>query len=110
MQFASLRPPVITCEAVVTETIHLLSNYGQSPETIWQFFDRGVIELSFDLSVELESVAGLMRRYADVPMDLADACLVRMSELKPDCKILTVDRDFTFYRRFGRQVIPLISP
>ena len=51
-----------------------------------------------------------MHRYADVPMALADACLVRMSELHRDCRILTLDADFKFYRRFNRQVIPLICP
>ena len=64
----------------------------------------------FDLETEFESVAVLMRRYAEVPMDLADACLVRMSELQRDCKILTLGSDFKIHRRFGRQVIPLICP
>lgn len=109
-QFASLQPPMLTCEPVITESTHLMANFGQSPEPIWQFLRRGVLKLSFNLATEFESIATLMRRYGDVPMDLADACLVRMSELHPSARILTVDSDFTFYRRFGRQVIPLITP
>lgn len=51
-----------------------------------------------------------MRRYADVPMSLADACLVRMSELSDDASVLTLDSDFRIYRRLGRQAIPLLTP
>ena len=54
------------------------------------------MRIAFDLETEFESVAVLMRRYADVPMDLADACLVRMSELNRDCRIMTLDGDFKF--------------
>jgi len=66
--------------------------------------------VAFRLEPESESVAALMRRYADLPMSLADACLVRMSELNRDCRVLTTDSDFKLYRRFGRQVIPLLCP
>jgi predicted nucleic acid-binding protein len=53
----------------------------------------------------------LMLKYQDQPMDLADASLVRMSELETDCEVFTVDRnDFQVYRRFGRQEIPIIAP
>ena len=51
-----------------------------------------------------------MQRYADTPMSLADACLVRMSELLPDSRVLTMDSDFAVYRRNGRQAIPLLTP
>jgi len=51
-----------------------------------------------------------MQRYSRVPMDLADACLVRLSEQHRDCQLITTDSDFRFYRRFGRQVIPLVFP
>jgi hypothetical protein len=56
------------------------------------------------------ALAGLMRQYRDVPMSLADACLVRMSELNTDCEVMTTDRDFLVYRRLNRRVIPLIAP
>jgi hypothetical protein len=51
-----------------------------------------------------------MRRNADTPMSLADACLVRRSGLHADCRVFTLDRDFCRYRRHGRQVIPLLAP
>ena len=109
-QLASLAAPLLTCEAVLAETSYLLQQRGASVEFIWALLRRGAMRTAFDLGSEFETVAILMRRYADVPMDLADACLVRMTELHRDCKILTLDSDFKIYRRFGRQVIPLICP
>ena len=55
-------------------------------------------------------VLNLLRKYADQPMSLADACLVRMAELHDNCQIFTTDRDFLVYRRKGRGVIPLLAP
>jgi predicted nucleic acid-binding protein len=51
-----------------------------------------------------------MRRYGDMPMSLADACLVRLSETHSDCRVFTIDSDFVRYRRHGRQMIPLLTP
>ncbi len=109
-QLASGRETLLTCEAVLTETSYLLQQRGGGGDFIWSLFRRGAMRIGFDLETEFESVAVLMHRYADVPMDLADACLVRMSELNRDCRILTLDSDFNIYRRLGRQVIPLICP
>ena len=58
----------------------------------------------------LEAFEELLRRYRNVPMSLADACLVRLSELYGDCAVLTLDSDFRIYRRHGRQVIPVLAP
>jgi predicted nucleic acid-binding protein len=66
--------------------------------------------LGFDLSAELLSVLRLMQKYADVPMSLADACLVRMTETLPDPVVLTTDTDFRVYRRHGRQAVPSVMP
>jgi predicted nucleic acid-binding protein len=72
---------------------------------------RGVLRARFDLQGEVTAVTGLLRRYRSQPMDLADACLVRMSELHADCAVLTVDSEFRdVYRRNGRQVIPTLLP
>ena len=66
--------------------------------------------LAFDLGDQLAPVLGLMDKYADVPMSLADACLVRMSETLPDSMVLTTDSDFKIYRRHSRQVVPCLMP
>ena len=69
-----------------------------------------MIELEFALKEHFDEIAALLRRYASVPMSLADACLVRMSELRVDSVVLTLDRDFRVYRRYHRQKIPLRMP
>ena len=57
------------------------------------------------------AVGRLLRRYASLPMDLADACLVRLSELHADSVVFTIDSEFRdVYRRNGRQVIPTLLP
>ena len=71
---------------------------------------RGAVKPAFDLSDELDPVLVLMHKYRDVPMSLADACLVRMSESVSDSVVITTDTDFRIYRRHGRQVIPCMLP
>jgi predicted nucleic acid-binding protein len=69
-----------------------------------------VIRVAFDLAAEQAPVAALLRQYADVPMSLADACLVRMSELAGESVVFTIDSDFRVYRRHRRQKVPLRMP
>lgn len=109
-QFAATQGSFLTCEAVLTEAAYLINEHGGDLDGLWSFLRRGMVRVPFRLETECEAVAALMRRYSDVPMDLADACLVRMSELNRDSRVLTTDSDFKFYRRFGRQVIPFLSP
>jgi predicted nucleic acid-binding protein len=71
---------------------------------------RGLLQIDFRLEENAGPVAKLLVRYADVPMSLADACLVRMAELQPASGLLTLDRDFRMYRRHGRQVIATTMP
>ncbi len=72
--------------------------------------ERGGIKLQFTLADELERVRNLIKRYADTPMSLADACLVRMTEIHPQARVMTLDSDFSVYRMHGRQAIPLTAP
>ena len=72
--------------------------------------ERGVVRVDFRLHEQLGAVRQLFERYGNVPASLADACLLRMSELHEPCKIFTLDRDFQIYRRHGRGLIPVISP
>ena len=109
-QMASVKGPALTCEAVLVEAAYLVAERGGSPELLWNFLRRGVLQIAFDLETEFEAVAALMRRYQNLPMDLADACLVRMSGLHLDCTVWTLDSDFRIYRCFSRQVIPVNCP
>ena len=101
--------PLTTCEAVLTEVCFLLKQQFGGAEEVFELLDRGLLQLRFDLRAEHERVAQLMKRYGDLPMSLADACLVRMAETIPASRVMTLDTDFTVYRRHGRQVIPLLA-
>jgi predicted nucleic acid-binding protein len=108
---ASLRnlAPFHTCEAVVLETAWVLG----TPRGVLTLLARGdlVLDPNFDFGAERARLLALCDKYADREMDLADACLVRMTELTARCKIWTVDRaDFTTYRRHGRQPVPCEFP
>jgi predicted nucleic acid-binding protein len=110
-QFKAHPPPFQTCEAVLTEAEHILERIDpRSVEKFRDFLERGLIEIGFSLGMDLTPVLRLQRRYQDLPMSLADACLVRMAELDPDVSVLTTDGDFRVYRKGNRQVIPLIFP
>lgn len=89
---------------------HLLREVEQGPEAVLALVARKLVLPQFPLQDEAAAVANLMQKYANVPMALADACLVRMTELHRDTAVLTLDGDFRIYRRNRRQVIPLIAP
>jgi len=109
-QFAALRAPLRTCEAVLAESSYLLGGGGRTIDGLFGLLERSVLVVEFRLATEHRALRALMRRYADAPMSLADACLVRMSELADDASVLTLDGGFRIYRRLGRQTIPLIAP
>ncbi|MFO1186377.1 MAG: PIN domain-containing protein [Alphaproteobacteria bacterium] len=109
-QFVRLKRPIITCETVLSETCFLLRRGGIDPDHALALVARGALRIAFSLADEVESVRALMNRYRDVGMSLADACLVRMSELHARSEVMTIDRDFEVYRRNGRRTIPLIAP
>lgn len=109
--FKQLRPPLLTCEAVLSEAVFLLRLAPGGGDRVMDLVARGVLEVRFDLQREAAAVTGLLRRNRTLPMDMADACLVRMSELHGECVLLTVDSEFRdVYRRNGRQVIPTLLP
>jgi predicted nucleic acid-binding protein len=62
------------------------------------------------MTIEGTALAKLVQRYSNVPMSLADACLVRLAKLHPRAVVFTLDQDFRIYRREGRQPIPLVMP
>ena len=105
---ANLPAPWLTCEPALTETFHLVGDKGESQ--LKDLLRRDAIVLSFDLEEELKSVLALMDKYVDVPMSLADACLVRMTELLAEPFLITTDGDFKIYRRHSRQVVPCLMP
>jgi predicted nucleic acid-binding protein len=109
-QFGEIVPPLVTCESVFSEACFLAQRAHGGVNGILSLVARGAIALEFSLKERFDEVAALMRAYANVPMSLADACLVRMSETLADSVVFTLDGDFRIYRRNKRQRIPLLIP
>jgi predicted nucleic acid-binding protein len=101
-----IEEPLLTCEAVLAETVFHLQNSA----LVFRMIDTGLLRLAFDIESHRPELAKLAKRYADRAPDLADLCLIRMSELNPKLAVITVDGDFHVYRRNGREIIPLIVP
>ena len=107
-QASDFPPPWSTCEAALSEAYHLLGERGAS--AVCTMLRRRALVISFRIAEHLEPVTKLIEKYSNIPMGLADACLVRMTEILADPVILTTDQDFRIYRRHSRQVVPCVAP
>lgn len=103
-------PPLLTCEAGLTEAAFLLKREGRDTDPLFEMLERGVVRVALQVEEEQADLRALMRRYRDRPMSLADACLVRMAELHARGEVFTLDSDFRIYRRHGNKVIPVLMP
>ncbi len=101
-------PPWATCEAALSEAEHLLGTTGR--RNLRTACRRSALHVVDLLSEEMDAVMDLLDKYDDVPMSVADACLVRMTEILPGPLVLTTDADFKIYRRHGRKVVPCLLP
>ena len=109
-QLKGLPIPFLTCEAVITEACFLMQSKPDGKDDVLRMLADGVLQIDFSLADEVTEVKALLRKYKDVPMSLADACLVRMSELMDNSVVFTTDGDFHIYRKNGKQKIDLIIP
>jgi predicted nucleic acid-binding protein len=109
-RFQEFTEPLLTCEAVLTEAFHLLRKISPSQSNLLALWERGLLRIELSAENEKEAILGLLRRFRSIPISFADACLVRMSELRQNCAVWTLDNDFRAYRRSGRQSIPLLTP
>lgn len=98
--------PLLTCEAVLAETAFHLRDSA----LVLRMVETGLVRVGFGLDEHRANLAVLAHRYHDRKPDLADLCLIRMSELYPDLPVITVDGDFRVYRRNGREAIPTVMP
>jgi predicted nucleic acid-binding protein len=102
-----LGPPFYSCAEAMAEAAAMTGR----PAALVEMIQAKEIILHFDLSDQAAAVLALLKKYHDRDMDLADACIVRMSELMRDSRVITLDRsDFAVYRRNGRELIPQIVP
>ena len=109
-QMADIQPPLISCEAVLAEATYLTRQVPGARIALIEMVGEGFLSIGVAVADQHAALLAMVRRYANVPMSLADACLVRMAELYPQSPILTLDRDFEVYRKNGRQVIDLLCP
>jgi predicted nucleic acid-binding protein len=99
--------PLLTCESVLAEA----ASHLRSVATVLAMSREGLVQVAFDCREHWPQLEALARRYADRNPDLADLCLVRLSELHPRLNVITVDsEDFRVYRRNKREIIPTICP
>ncbi len=101
--------PLLTAEPVLAEAMYLLRSTQGGERKVLELVRAGLLRLPLRIETQAAELEALMRRYADVPMSLADACLVRLVELMPDASVLTLDSDFTVYRARKNKVIQLVD-
>lgn len=109
-KFQEMPAPFLTCEPVLTETFFLVSKHSGGARRFFNLLGSGLLEVDFPIIREREALWKLIHKYEDLPMSLADACLVRLAELHPSANVFTLDRHFRTYRKNGRQQIPVIMP
>jgi predicted nucleic acid-binding protein len=109
-EFAEIRQPALTCDAVISEACFLLRTVPDARAKIFALIERGVLRVVPILPDESAAVRTLLARYGE-RMDYADACLIRLSEIHRKHTVVTTDAaDFRIYRRLGRQGLPLRVP
>lgn len=109
-QVRSLPRPFLTSEPVLTESAFILARDGFDADELFALAESGLLSVGLEFNRQRQTLRALMRRYRNVPMSLADATLVRLSELHHDCRIFTLDAHFGIYRRHGNKVIPVLMP
>jgi predicted nucleic acid-binding protein len=108
-QFLELPLPFLTCEAVLTETFYLIHSLRGGTRRFFDLLHSGLLSVNFDMVSERLHLDKLIHKYATLPMSLADACLVKMSE-QTHGEVFTLDGHFQIYRKNGRHIIPVIMP
>jgi predicted nucleic acid-binding protein len=109
-QLRRLQPPLLVCEPVLTEAMFLLARLPAAQDALLGLIEGGVARPAFHVEDHVGVLRSLCRKYRDLPMSLADACVVRMSELFDQHQVFTLDSDFVVYRKHGNKPIDLIVP
>ena len=105
-----LDAPLLVCEPVLAEAMYLLARYPKAMDTVLELIENGAVSVAFRIDEHVGTLRKLLQKYRDTPMSLADACIVRMSEIHDRHAVLTLDSDFLVYRKHGRTSLPLIHP
>jgi uncharacterized protein len=105
-----LEAPLLICEPVLTEVMYLLARYSRALGPLFELLENGALTIEFRLEENVGALRRLLQKYQDTPMSLADACVVRMAEIHDRHDVLTLDSDFSVYRKHGRVPLSLIQP
>jgi uncharacterized protein len=109
-RFNELDAPLLVCEPVLAEAMYLLARHPTAQDAVLELIRNGALSVAFRIDEHVDALRKLLQKYKDVPMSLADACIVRMSEIHDRHAVLTLDSDFLVYRKHGRALLPLIHP
>ena len=105
-----LEAPLLVCEPVLAEVMYLLSPLAKAQDALFELLENGALRIALRVDEQVVALRVLHRKYRDRPMSLADACIVRMAELFDEHDVLTLDSDFSVYRKHSRQPLTLIHP
>ena len=105
-----LAAPLLVCEPVLAEAMYLLAGLPKAQDALFGLLENGALRVAFHVEEHVPALRALHRKYRDRPMSLADACIVRMAELFERHQVLTLDADFSVYRKHGREPLVLILP
>jgi uncharacterized protein len=106
----SLDAPLLVCEPVLAETMHLLARFSRAQDALFGLLEDGALIIAFRMEEHVSDLHKLRRKYRDQPMSLADACIVRMAEIFDRHAVLTLDPDFLVYRKHSQVPLALIHP
>ncbi len=109
-QVKELDPPLLVCEPVLAEAMYLLARFSGAQDALFGLLENGALNIAFRVEEHVPALRTLHRKYKDRPMSLADACIVRMTEIYERHAVLTLDSGFTVYRKNGRDPLALIYP
>ena len=105
-----LDAPLLVCEPVLAEAMYLLARFPKAQDALFGLLENGALSIAFLVAEHVPALRKLHQKYRDQPMSLADACIVRMAEIHERHAVLTLDSDFSVYRKHGRVPLTLIHP
>ena|SRR5215216_5019660 len=105
-----LDAPLLVCEPVLAEAMYLLARFSKAQDALLGLLENGALSIAFRVEEHVSALRKLQRKYRDRPMSLADACIVRMAEIHERHAVLTLDSDFSVYRKHGKIPLALIAP
>ena len=105
-----IEAPLLVCEPVLAEAMYLLARHSRAQDALFELLQNGALSVAFQIEEHVGALRKLLQKYRDTPMSLADACVVRMAEIHERHAVLTLDSDFSVYRKHGRVPLTLIHP